>query len=167
MPGAVMLEMATSAGHCMLSVDGSARTEPMKSSVASLLDVSLPFPLVLNHSHNSNTVTSVSLDTTSSMIKVHAKKDGNAVQSTHLIGRLATTQIKNAAEISGLDVAMMPWGWTSPNTYRMQPPAAVAVVVHTSTGQDGQYSIHPAVLDNCTQVLNPSFCADLGVPVLL
>jgi hypothetical protein len=159
-----MLEMATSAGHCMLSVR-SPETATTKSSAASLLDISIPSPLVLSASHESGTLLSVSLDTASSTIRVHSKKDRNQFQSSHLIGHLAATQIRAAIHI--IDMNIVPWVWASPNSHDMQPQAAVAVVEHSTMGQSGQYSIHPAVLDNCTQVFKPDPCAHHVARVLI
>lgn len=161
-----MLEMATSAGHCMLSVR-SPQTAITKTSAASLLDISIPSPLVLSSSQKSGTLLSVSLDTASSTIRVHSKKDGNQFQSSHLIGHLAATQIRAAIHITDMNIAMVPWVWASPKSYNVQPQAAVAVVEHSTMGQSGQYSIHPAVLDNCTQVFNPAPCAHHVAQVLI
>lgn len=161
-----MLEMATSAGHCMLSVR-SPQTAITTTSAASLLDISIPSPLVLSSSHKLGTLLSVSLDTASSTIRVHSKKDGNQFQSSHLIGHLAATQIKAAIHITDMNIAVVPWVWASPRSYNVQPQAAVAVVEHSTIGQSGQYSIHPAVLDNCTQVFDPAPSAHHVAPDLI
>ena len=150
-----MLEMASSAGILLLPTTDRTLAAPLETHVPLILGISIPFPLVLPD--KAGGMLMVSLDVFSGQSRVQSQVARATAPSNHLMATFASAPSKTSTAQSTISKChtSMVWNWilTSAKA-RWQPAApAVADVVQGDAGQNSQYTIHPAILDNCTQVI--------------
>lgn len=149
-----MLEMATSAGRLLLPTTGSAHDAPLHALL--LLGVSIPSPLALPPS--SAAIFSANIDAYSGQCRVQSQM---GAKFTYLSASYASVSLK-ASAVPGKEAArgMTTEIWkiisTADNGNPTPVPMAVSDVVQSSAGQSTEYTIHPAVVDYCTQVTRKS-----------
>ena len=155
LPGAAMIEMASSAGALLLSRTGAGTALAHTAAALTLVGATIPAPLLLPA--NGDGVLLVSLDGTLGRCSVQSQLPGTATLTTHLTcscASMCATGSISTAPHAGMEPA------ASSNEALMAgaaPPKwetgiAVAHITQTWAGQSEQYNVHPAVLDNCTQV---------------
>lgn len=152
LPGAAMFEMAASAAST-LALPGVAPT------AATLMGVSIPAPLPLT-ADAAATLLSVTLDATSGRLLVQSQRAAAAaVARTHVTATSGITAVvdvssgtepimRQPAAASKLAALLL----ISGSGGRLVSGTAVADVQRPATGLAAQYDVHPAVLDNVTQV---------------
>ena len=152
LPGAAMLEMASSAGGVLLSATGSTLAASQETHCLLLLGVSIPSPLILPPSVPA--VLSVTFDTVSGQSKVQSRVGAATVPSTHLAASYASAPFE-ASAAPGRDAADR-YVWKMMLSAAAGRPQSAAVVVANvvqgSAVDSAQYTSHPTIIDNCIQV---------------
>lgn len=156
-PGAAMFEAAYAAGAQMLG--GSTANGPL-----ALANVSIPAPLVLSGLDGSSPASSALLTTVvepASGRVVLRSSTAAGMGVAHLAGAFARSLATAAAVHSqrwatvARQHAALPWlvgsGAFMAADSQTQP-GATATVQQSPRSQEGQYHVHPAVIDNATQV---------------
>ncbi len=152
LPGAAMFEMAASAA-CMLVLPHGQTPD------VALLGVSIPAPLPLA-AGPATTLLSVTLDAASGRLVVQSQDATAAAARTHVTATAGSTAAdarmstgKSALAAGKLVASLVLSGSAS----QRASGTAVADVQRPATGQAAQYNVHPAVLDNVTQVRSECF----------
>ena len=157
LPGAAMIELASSAGALLLSRTGAGVPLPATIGGLTLVGVSIPAPLLLTSPGDG--VLSVSVDGGSGRCAVQSHMIGEAARTMHLVCSSAFAAMQPVAHSArpvasdesqrAATAAVLTAGGAQP---KWDQGTAVAQLCPTWAGQSEQYRVHPAVLDNCTQV---------------
>jgi hypothetical protein len=151
-----MIELASSAGALLLSRTGGGVPLPATIGSLTLVGVSIPAPLLVTSSNDG--VLSVSVDSGSGRCAVQSQMIGTAARTTHLVCSSASAMQPAARRTHSVATdnadrtaraAVLTAGALQP---KWDQGTAVAQLRQTLAGQSEQYRVHPAVLDNCTQV---------------
>ena len=154
-PAAAMFEAAYAASAMLLD-PGSATASGTVASLPALTSVSIPAPLVLGL--GTLIVLHTSVDDGSGGVWV--RTGGGRQPAVHLAGRPArihmapggmATAAEGVPELEGSLLARQLTG-TLGAAGAAPAPAAIASLVHSQRQQGEQYKMHPAVIDNATQV---------------
>ena len=160
LPGAAMFEMAASAAATLL-LSASAAASP--AAMPALLGVAIPTPLPLTASQAAGRILlSVTLDAAFGRMMVQsqppAASPAAVAARTHLTASTGKITAHQSHPQSDSEVARLSeqrqlpaYAALMPGTPKLEG-TAVAAVEQTVCGQEAQYIVHPAVLDNCTQV---------------
>ena len=156
LPGAAMIEMASSACELLLARTGAGVPLPVSVGIQTLVGVSIPAPLLLASSGDA--ALSVGVDGRSGRCSVQSLTAGTAARTTHVVcssawamQRFATGSPPANNDMSKRTPAAAALMADAAQPQR-HPGTAVAQLCQTWAGQSEQYRVHPAVLDNCTQV---------------
>jgi len=154
LPGAAMIEMASSAGALLLSRTGAGAALGQTAGTLTLVGATIPAPLLLPTAGDG--VLLITLAGTLGRCSVQSHSPGAVTITTHLACSCAATCATGsistaphagtapAASSVALVAEAAPPKWATGN--------AVAHITQMRAGQSEQYNVHPAVLDNCTQV---------------
>ena len=149
-----MIEMASSAGALLLTRTGAGSALAAAAGSPTFVGVSIPAPLLLPITGDG--VLLVSLDGSSGRCSVQSQM--SAARTTHLTCSTATTSPPTAGSSSTATNATLE---APASTKALMAGArrstldlgnALGRITQTWAGQSEQYHVHPAVLDNCTQV---------------
>ena len=154
LPGAAMVEMASSAGALLLSRTGAGAALARAAGTLTLVGASIPAPLLLPSTGDG--VLLVSLDGTRGRCSVQSQLPGSVTFTSHMTCSYITACAAGSAATApraGIEQAASSQALMAgaPLSER-DSGEAVAHITQTWPGQSDQYSVHPAVLDNCTQV---------------
>lgn len=129
------------------------------ATVPALLGVSIPAPLPLAaRGVAANALLSVVLDAASGRLTVQSQAAAGAAARLHLAASagialaVSTPAAAAAPSVSGSFAGRLAAALRLPVFSQQSSGTAMAGVQQGGHGQSGQYNVHPAVLDCCTQV---------------
>ena len=170
LPGAAMFEAAHAAAARLL-VDASS-SSAVPAAASALSGVSIPAPVVLPAIGSPATavvVLTTAVEPATGRVAISSRASAARAAATHLAGRVARLPLATSATSNQQEHGSAPKRCLSfifhccvAGASRLLPPSATACVQQSLRYQADQYHVHPAIIDNATQVRGGGFTCKLA-----